>query len=443
MLIDDRNAKADEGAPVEKASMSDAQATASNAGSEGGRKTDVATESDADEEASAVPWLLKLEFPEKKAAETAVLVNEGRSSGAQNRNAGGADLFPDAYNRGLHAQSSGQETTAGNADRYSHCSGQDGEDDWWRIYDHRTEGEIHINKRDMDLKAGESDRYDSCGDTQGDAVLEGAVYGLFAEEDLVHPDGKTGVVYQKDDLVAVASTDKNGDASFLACTEAPGQFYNYRTGQIEKRPGGWNLTAPSNLYDRSQSFDDYTEDGQYVRNYPDYHTQNGNCWIGRPLFMGSYYVKELSRSEGYELSVGNRKAPLTNAGQDLEASAGTDRDGYAVITKGLYAEQQVQSGASGAYGDPAFQELFFQAVSEKSGGFDLAFSGIPEGSRLYRLDTQVKTEAVQVSTGRFMESVETDLLGRPVYAVAEFEGQYPRYCEDGSLLTRERRSAGQ
>lgn len=438
MLIDDRNAKADEGAPVEKASMSDAQATASNAGSEGARKTDVATESDADEEASAVPWLLKLEFPEKKAAETAVLVNEGRSSGAQNTNVGGADLFPDAYNRGLHAQSSGQETTAGNADRYSHCSGQDGEDDWWRIYDHRTEGEIHINKRDMDLKAGESDRYDSCGDTQGDAVLEGAVYGLFAEADLVHPDGKTGVVYQKDDLVAVASTDKNGDASFLACTEAPGQFYNYRTGQIEKRPGGWNLTAPSNLYDRSQSFDDYTEDGQYVRNYPDYHTQNGNCWIGRPLFMGSYYVKELSRSEGYELSVGNRKAPLTNAGQDLEASAGTDRDGYAVITKGLYAEQQVQSGASGAYGDPAFQELFFQAVSEKSGGFDLAFSGIPEGSRLYRLDTQVKTEAVQVSTGRFMESVETDLLGRPVYAVAEFEGQYPRYCEDGSLLTRER-----
>ena len=46
--------------------MSDAQATASNAGSEGARKTDVATESDADEEASAVPWLLKLEFPEKK-----------------------------------------------------------------------------------------------------------------------------------------------------------------------------------------------------------------------------------------------------------------------------------------------------------------------------------------------------------------------------------------
>ncbi|MFR5731825.1 MAG: hypothetical protein ACLUD2_07640 [Clostridium sp.] len=47
------------------------------------------------------------------------------------------------------------------------------------------------------MKSGENDRYDSYGDAQGDAVLEGAVYGLFAEENLVHPDGKTGVVYQR------------------------------------------------------------------------------------------------------------------------------------------------------------------------------------------------------------------------------------------------------
>lgn len=168
--------------------------------------------------------------------------------------------------------------------RYSHCSDRDGEDDWWRIYDHRTEGEIHINKRDMDLKSGENDRYDSYGDAQGDAVLEGAVYGLFAEENLVHPDGKTGVVYQKNDLVAVTSTDKNGDASFLACTEAPGRFYNYETGQIENRPGGWNQMAPSNLYARNQSFDDYTEDGQYIRSYPDYRLKNGNCMIATAFY---------------------------------------------------------------------------------------------------------------------------------------------------------------
>lgn len=81
------------------------------------------------------------------------------------------------------------------------------------------------------------------GDTQGDAVLEGAVYGLFAAKDLVHPDGKTGVVYRKNDLVAVTSTDKNGDGSFLACTEAPGRTYHYEAGQIENRPGDWNQTG--------------------------------------------------------------------------------------------------------------------------------------------------------------------------------------------------------
>lgn len=203
----------------------------------------------------------------------------------------------------------------GPSGQYSHCNGRDGEDDWWRIYDHRTEGEIHINKRDLDLKAGENGTYDSYGDSQGDAVLEGAVYGLFAAKDLVHPDGKTGVVYRKNDLVAVASTDKNGDGSFLACTEAPGRTYHYEAGQIENRPGDWNQTAPSNLYNRSQSFDDYTEDGRYTRDYPDYETANGNCWIGRPLLMGDYYVKELSRSEGYELSIGNRKHPWTRPGR--------------------------------------------------------------------------------------------------------------------------------
>lgn len=50
----------------------------------------------------------------------------------------------------------------------------------------------------------------------------------------------------------------------------------------------------------------------------------------------------------------------------------------------------------------------------------------------------MRTEPAQIGTGRFTESVETDLFGRPVYAVTEFQGQYPRYDADGTLLTRER-----
>ena len=71
-----------------------------------------------------------------------------------------------------------------------------------------------------------------------------------------------------------------------------------------------------------------------------------------------------------------------------------------MITKGLYAEQQVQSGASGDMEIRHFRELFFQVSSEKSGGFDLVFSEIPaESSRLYRLDTQVRTEPAQIEQG--------------------------------------------
>ena len=48
---------------------------------------------------------------------------------------------------------------------------------------------------------------------QGDATLEKAVYGLYAREDIVHPDGATGVVYKAGEQVATLTTDKNGQAS--------------------------------------------------------------------------------------------------------------------------------------------------------------------------------------------------------------------------------------
>ena len=106
----------------------------------------------------------------------------------------------------------------------------------FEIYDHRTEGQIHINKRDLELYREElprssetedsaglmgnrpEDTGDSYGKTQGDGTLQGAVYGLYAYEDITHPDGYTGTVFRAGDLVAVAATDENGDASFVAIT---------------------------------------------------------------------------------------------------------------------------------------------------------------------------------------------------------------------------------
>ncbi len=47
---------------------------------------------------------------------------------------------------------------------------------------------------------------------QGDATLEHAVYGLYARNDILHPDKKTGVLYKAGEQVGTLTTDKVGKA---------------------------------------------------------------------------------------------------------------------------------------------------------------------------------------------------------------------------------------
>ena len=49
---------------------------------------------------------------------------------------------------------------------------------------------------------------------QGDSSLAGAVYGLYAREDIVHPDGKTGVLFKKDSLIAQGVIKEDGTLDF-------------------------------------------------------------------------------------------------------------------------------------------------------------------------------------------------------------------------------------
>ena len=48
--------------------------------------------------------------------------------------------------------------------------------------------------------------------TQGDAKFAGAVYGVYARENIAHPDGKSGVLYKKDAQVATMTVDDSGNA---------------------------------------------------------------------------------------------------------------------------------------------------------------------------------------------------------------------------------------
>lgn len=54
--------------------------------------------------------------------------------------------------------------------------------------DERVKGAVHIKKIDKETQDFLP---------QGDSSLAGAVYGLYAREDIVHPDGKTGVLFKK------------------------------------------------------------------------------------------------------------------------------------------------------------------------------------------------------------------------------------------------------
>jgi hypothetical protein len=305
--------------------------------------------------------------------------------------------------------------------------------DWTFIaYDHRTEGEIHFNKKDMDLKAGESDSYSAYGDSQGDGILEGAVYGLFAATDIPHPDGHSGVLFKKDNLVSVAATDRNGDASFLAITQAPGYTYNYQTGAIGRTPGGWADQAPANLYTAmgkaigketdAERFVGHTERGSSItltdsrnetaagyeklssnqgkdgtgessHSYPIENNEdlNGNCWIGRPLIVNAdgtqYYIKELTRSEGYELSVYGKDAAISNW-EAFEAGGNPSAEG--TVSAGRIGIDRVKK-----------INTFTVKSSETTNGYQIYAQNIPKGASFYI----TRSEVVEDPNGTHTEYV--------------------------------------
>ena len=286
----------------------------------------------------------------------------------------------------------------------------------FKVWDHRTEGELHINKRDLELYRADPEH--SFGKTQGDATLEGAVYGLFAAQDLVHPDGKSGIIYNRNDLVAVASTDQDGDASFLAFTENPGTRLD-PDGNILVPEGP---TGVGNLYNGGTITS--SSCGFGVISYPDYAAENGGQWIGRPLLMGRYYVRELSRSEGYELSVQGILASETN--READGSAVVAEAGTARISAGLSDYNDMN--ADGSWND------FIVESYRTENGYDVVVAGYPEGTRFFRMEVEQVTETVQTITGSTLEP-KKDGNGNVVYQTAK-GGEY-KTDGDGNPIVKD------
>lgn len=331
------------------------------------------------------------------------------------------------------------------SDVTAHTQGASDVECWtFIIYDHRTEGEIHFNKRDLDLVSGE-DYPETYAAENGDGTLEGAVYGLFAMTDIIHPDSEqntendqdTGVVYQAGDLVAVTTTDRNGDASFMTITEAPGMTYDYEQGKIVKRtdaawdgPGnlhteqgkadaavqdneefvGWDADGSSEvtLTDSESGGNDHTDDHYHKHSsnqglnkgegqddgttYPVSNNEdnNGNYWIGRPLIVSgknpaNYYIKELSRSEGYELSVYGKDMATTN--KEAFANGGeVSVEGTVSIGKMDLIEKQQENGKISSYNDITI------TGQDTVNGFDITFKNLTQNKDLAQFYTVKQTK---------------------------------------------------
>ncbi len=127
----------------------------------------------------------------------------------------------------------------------------------FEITNERTLGAVELIKYDTEAENGIY---------QGDATLEGAVYGIYAAEDIRHQDGVTGTIYGKDDLVAqavIGKSPKRDSDGYILNTDG--------SRHIENK---WGKIA--------------------LENTP-----------GRTLFgdleLGRYYIREIRPSEGYML----------------------------------------------------------------------------------------------------------------------------------------------
>lgn len=132
-----------------------------------------------------------------------------------------------------------------------------GETAVFELTNERTLGAVELIKYDTESESAAK---------QGDAALDGAVYGIYAAEDIRHQDGKTGVIYRKDTLVQTAVVGKtpkrNGD------------------GYILNTDGSRHIACTG---------------GEIA-----YEDTPGKTLFG-DLELGSYYIKEIQASEGYML----------------------------------------------------------------------------------------------------------------------------------------------
>lgn len=149
----------------------------------------------------------------------------------------------------------------------------------------RTLGSVELVKYDTESESGTS---------QGEARLDGAVYGIYAAANIMHGDKKTGCLLRKDELAATAiagrSPKQDGD------------------GYILNTDGSRHIANPG---------------GSIA-----YETTPGRTAFG-DLELGSYYIKELTPAPGYMLDETRYDVTFTYKNQMTKVEVRNEKAGGA------------------------------------------------------------------------------------------------------------------
>ena len=162
----------------------------------------------------------------------------------------------------------------------------------------RTLGEISISKVDLDAQ-----RYITGNSAHGNAVLDGAVYDLYAAEDITHPDGVTGVVdYSK-------IVDANGNPIWhTTIRDNSGQWISDYLPVLKKD----NLVASAKIEDGWLTFSN--------------------------LYLGKYYVVERSTGTVIPLREGALAVSGTYPTVDSRTKAATGQVAALAASNGHYTD---------------------------------------------------------------------------------------------------------
>ena len=223
-------------------------------------------------------------------------------------------------------------------------------------------------------------------DSKTNQGVKDAVYGLYASQDIYHPDGHTGLVHAKDSLVKTfPKTDENGKSSVSGVhignyyvkeiTASPNYVIDTNTYAVLVAYAGQNASVTTSNVNVTEDMqtgkititkqDDTTQHALegavfnlYAKNdivHPDGHTgviykanqlvatfpqtdANGKTTL-EGLYLGDYYAKEMTAPDQYVLDDTAKNITLSYAGQNEQVSVTTPtytnhrQEGKITITK--------------------------------------------------------------------------------------------------------------